>query len=216
MASNPRNTIFTIGHSNHSQEEFLELLRGIKVNAIADVRSAPHSRYIPHFNREAIKVALEETNIRYVYLGNELGGRSDDQSCYEDGRVRYDRLERTDSFQSALVRLIQGSRDYRISIMCAEKEPLECHRTLLISHALVKRGYVVEHILACGRRESHADTMTRLLHLFELGDDAALDLFTQSRPRPRNERIQEAIRRQNRNVGHDNSRVARAHGGRVN
>ncbi|MCY3878828.1 MAG: DUF488 family protein [Rhodobacteraceae bacterium] len=198
--------ILTVGHSNHSREEFLDLLRRNKVDAVADVRSAPYSHYKPHFNREILQTTLENASIRYVFLGKELGGRSNDPHCYEADRIRYDLVEKTPLFQSGLERLMRGSKDYRISMMCSEEDPLTCHRTLLVAHALDRAGYDVEHIRGCGRREPHSDAMARLLDQFEnLRDALPAGLFD---PQPREERIQEAIKRQSGKVGY---RISKTH-----
>lgn len=163
--------ILTIGHSNHSFEMFASLLRKNRVTAVADVRSVPFSRFTPHFSKEALKRHLKAVGIQYVFLGRELGARSEDASCYENGRVQYGRLARTVLFREGLDRLRRGAMSHRISIMCAEKEPLECHRTLLVSRVLDELGVGVAHILADGRMESHADTMQRLLDLHGLRAD---------------------------------------------
>lgn len=158
----PEHAIFTIGHSTHSAEEFVGLLRKHRVEAVADVRSSPFSRFNPQFNRDNLEDALKAHGIRYVFLGTELGARSRDRSCYEDGRVVYERLSRTELFQSGLDRVERGSHKFRIALMCAEKEPLECHRTLLVADALAKRGCRVLHILGNGDLESHEDALDRL------------------------------------------------------
>ena len=98
-------------------------------------------------------------------MGRELGARPDNPWCYENGRVQYSRLSSTELFKKGLERVIRGRRKYRIAIMCAEREPLECHRTLLVARALAERGVAVEHILADGRLESQSDAMERLLDL---------------------------------------------------
>ena len=155
--------VLTIGHSKHSQEAFLALLRRHAITLLADVRSVPYSRFNPHFNRRALEDSLESIGIAYVFLGRELGGRPEDPSCYEDGQVRYDRLARTPLFREGLQRVVEDAERERIALMCAEKEPLECHRTILVGHRLVERGVAVTHILADGSLESHDETMDRLL-----------------------------------------------------
>jgi len=195
-------TILTIGHSNHTLKFFLELLNLHDVTAIADVRSAPYSRFNPQFNREKFAGSLEASGFRYVYLGRELGGRSDDRSCYEHGRIRYDRLARTPRFRDGLERVLHGAGRYRIALMCAEKEPLDCHRTLLIGHELDKSGVDVAHILADGTLEPHAGTMSRLIAEFSF----EADLF--SRHRTRRQLIEEAIAHQAECVGHLMERVS--------
>lgn len=199
-------SVLTIGHSNHPMETFLELLIRHGVTALADVRSAPYSRFNPHFSREPLAGILEAQGIRYVYLGCELGGRSDDPACYEHGRIRYDRLARTDRFREGLERVMRGAAEHRIALMCAEKEPLHCHRTLLVARALDGQGVNVAHILSDGRIEPHAEAMERLLAGFDLHPEG--DLFR--RQQTREELIAEAIARQAERVGHAVERSAAA------
>ena len=163
-----RCTVLTVGHSTHALETFVALLQQHGVTAVADVRSAPYSRFNPQFNREPLAEALGSEAIRYVFLGNALGGRSDAPACYEDGRIRYDRVAATQSFRSGLARVVQGAARYRIALMCAEKEPLHCHRTLLVARALDEQGVDVAHIHADGRLEPHGEAMDRLLDIQKL------------------------------------------------
>lgn len=186
--------IYTIGHSTHSAEAFLALLRQHQVEAIADVRSSPFSRFNPQFNREALEQCLRTNGIRYVFLGKELGARSEDRSCYLDGRVQYGRLAQTPLFQSGLDRVLQGAAKYRVALMCAEKEPLECHRTLLVSKALVARGQPVLHIHADGHLETHEAALERLLDVTGLPKE---DLF-----RSKEELLAEALARQEQQVAY--------------
>jgi len=167
-------TILTIGHSTHSAKSFLALLRQHDVEAVADVRSSPFSRFNPQFNREGLEQFLKANSIRYVFLGKELGARSEDRSCYDHGRVQYSRLAQTALFQSGLDRVLQGAAKYRVALMCAEKEPLECHRTLLVAKALAERGKEVLHIHADGHLETHEAAMDRLLTLTGVPDE---DMF---------------------------------------
>lgn len=166
--------VFTIGHSTHAIEDFIDLLRRNGVTAIADVRSVPYSRMQPQFNRETLAQALKEHGIAYVFLGKELGARSDDRDCYENGRVQYRRLARTELFRSGLDRVQTGSKNLRVALMCAEREPLDCHRTVLVSRELVAAGTDVIHIHADGRTEPHAETMRRLFGMLGLPES---DLF---------------------------------------
>ncbi|MBI2502151.1 MAG: DUF488 domain-containing protein [Candidatus Latescibacteria bacterium] len=195
-----RYPVLTIGHSNHSLETFMSLLRRHDVTALADVRSAPYSRFNPHFNRDALERSLSAHGIRYVFLGRELGARPDDRSCYENGRVQYARLAHTDLFRSGIERIARGANDYRIALMCAEKEPLECHRTLLVARALAEIGIAVQHILADGGLESHDAAMERLLDIAGLPHQ---DLF-----RSRDELIAEALARQEERVAYVDEKPA--------
>lgn len=166
MIGSGKVTIFTVGHSTHSIGRFMELLETHGVRAIADVRSTPYSRRQPQFNREDLQSALEAKGIAYVFLGKELGARSEDPACYGGGRVKYRSLAQTELFQAGLQRIRDGSKRMKLALMCAEKEPLGCHRTILIARELVKRGNKVVHILANGNIETHDRAMRRLfVHL---------------------------------------------------
>src|SRR5690348_7620224 len=139
--------VYTIGHSTQPLERFIELLRQHGVTALADVRSRPYSRMNSQFNREDLKDALREHGIAYVFLGKELGARCEDRSCYQNGKVQYSRLAQTKLFEEGLDRVREGANKYCIAMMCAEKEPLECHRTILVSRYLDAMGLQVRHIL---------------------------------------------------------------------
>ena len=167
-------TLYTIGHSNHPIEEFIGLLTANGITAIADVRSRPYSRRYPQFNKDRLAARLAEHHIAYVFLGKELGARSDDPSCYEAGKVQYQRLAATELFQSGIQRVLAGAEKYRVALMCAEKEPLNCHRTLLVSRALEKTQASVTHVLSDGSLEPHDQTMSRLIDLVGLSKE---DLF---------------------------------------
>ena len=191
-----RYPVFTIGHSNHPPGIFLALLREYGVDEVGDVRSSPHSRYLPHFNLAALKEALDEVGIGYVFLGEELGGRPADRSCYDaDGRVRYDRLAGTDLFDDGIRRIVRRADERRIALMCSEKEPLECHRALLVAKTLAERGVAVAHILDDGSLEDHDDTMDRLMDIFKLPHNG--DLF-----RSRDEVVADVLTRQAKRVGY--------------
>ncbi len=161
-------TIFTIGHSTHPVDAFVDLLRRHGVTALADVRSAPYSRFNPQFNREALEQALDANGIKYVFLGRELGARPVDPGLYKDGEVQYDRIARSELFQAGIERVVRGAGEYVIAVMCAEKEPGECHRGLLVAPALVGRGLEVRHILADGTIEAHEAVMKRLGDIKEI------------------------------------------------
>lgn len=157
--------IYTIGHSNHAGLRFIDLLRDAGIECVADVRSTPFSRRNPQFSQKALAASLKDAGIEYWFVGDALGARPKDPDCYEGGKVSYARIAATRSFQDAIGQLIEDSRRKRIAVMCAEKEPLECHRTLLVGRALVLRGAELLHILADGRIEPHLDLEARLLHL---------------------------------------------------
>lgn len=154
--------IHTVGHSNHPIAHFLKLLQDQGVTLLADVRSTPYSRFNPQFRRDALAEALARQGIDYLFLGEELGARSRDPSCYDDGRVSYRKLAATELFRQGIDRLLAAAKSHTVAIMCAEKDPLDCHRTILVARELVKRGEMVAHILAGGEVESHEKIMERL------------------------------------------------------
>lgn len=155
---NPDAHIFSIGHSNHPIEAFLDLLRLYRIAVLVDVRSAPYSRYVPHFNPENLKATLKEQGFQYLYMGKELGGRPEGAEFYDaDGRVYYDRLAEAPLFLGGLERLITGGGRYRVAMMCSEEDPTHCHRRLLIGRVLTARGVPFTHIRGDGRLQSEAE-----------------------------------------------------------
>lgn len=156
------NILFTIGHSDHRIERLLVLLARHHIDAVADVRSSPHSRFNPQFNRSALSESLKAGGIHYVFMGNELGARRSEQECYVDGKARYDLIARLPIFKEGLTRLQDGASRYRIALMCAEKDPLTCHRSILVCRHL--RGYLsINHILSDGNVEPQEQFEQRLL-----------------------------------------------------
>jgi uncharacterized protein (DUF488 family) len=164
--------LFSIGHSNHSIERFVALLKGAGMTLLADVRSYPKSRFAPHFNREALERSLPENGIGYLYLGRELGGMAREKISAQD-------------FERGLSRLVAESEQQPAAMMCAERDPLDCHRWLWLSRELSARGVNVAHILASGEIESQHATEDRLLEAEGL---AAADFF------PREDRLRDAYR----------------------
>ncbi len=144
---------------------FIDLLQGAGIDCVADVRSTPFSRRNPQFSQKALAAALKDAGIEYWFLGDALGARSKDPDCYEDGKASYARIAATPGFRQAIDDLAERSHKTRIALMCAEKEPLECHRTILVGRALAQRGVELQHILADGRIEPHDELEARLLHL---------------------------------------------------
>lgn len=184
--------IYTIGHSTHSIQNFINLLKKVGITAIADVRSAPYSRYQPHFNRESLVQSLSDSSIEYVFVGDSLGGRSAKESDYENGQVVYSRLKKNDYFENGIQRVILGAEKYKLALMCSEREPIECHRALLVGQTLFERGVLVTHIHSDGKQEPHEISLQRLLKMFKLDEP---DLF-----RTKEEILLEALQRQEQKV----------------
>jgi len=166
--------LFTIGYSVHPVEHFMEMLNVHGITALCDVRSSPYSRFMPQYNRESLKEEAAKHRVAYLYLGAELGPRSADPACYENGKVQYKRLAATEIFQRGLARLRKAMETHRVALMCAEKEPLMCHRMILICRNLAGDDIVIRHILEDGSLEDNRDTERRLMKLMKI--DPA-DLF---------------------------------------
>jgi len=157
-ASQDKKCVFTIGHSNHDEPTFVNLLKKHQIDVVADVRSQPYARYATHFNADQIQPALTEAGIRYVFLGRQLGGRPDGPDFYDaDGHVLYDRVAVSTPFEQGIERLIKGVERYRVAIMCGEENPLECHRNLLVGRVLAQRGIEVWHIRGDGRLQQQIE-----------------------------------------------------------
>ncbi len=161
--------LFTIGHSTHKFDKFAGLLKQHEVNAIADVRSYPFSR-LPAYNRDTLSGALGSEGIRYVPLGRELGARRVERECYVDGQVVYERVAQLPPFHEGIQRLLMGMKRFRIALVCAEKDPLDCHRAILVCRSLRPYGLIMQHILADGTLEKHEDTEKRLIEKMDVWD----------------------------------------------
>src|SRR5688500_723977 len=120
--------LFTIGHSNHELSELTRLLKMHRITAVADVRSSPYSGRLPQFNKPVLQVVLKNTGIEYQFLGNELGARRNEQGRYVDGQARYDLIAQTPAFNDGISRVLSGLEKYCIALLCAEKDPITCHR----------------------------------------------------------------------------------------
>jgi uncharacterized protein (DUF488 family) len=130
--------VYTVGHSNHTVEVFCDLLTAHDIQIVVDVRSAPFSKYVPHFNKKEINRELTGKNFQYLFMGDMVGGKPADRKWYNDqGKVHYDLLAQSKTFRQGIQRIIKGiNQEYRIVLMCAEENPLQCHRHLLIARTL--------------------------------------------------------------------------------
>lgn len=179
----PAPRLFTIGHSNHELDVFLRLLRAAGATAVADVRSAPYSPRYPHYNREELERELSGCGLVYVFLGDLLGGRPQRPSLYDpDGRVNYERVRQTADFREGLDRLASALDWYTPALLCAEEDPLDCHRGLMITPALVERGLAPVHLRGDGSVETTAAMEQRLLAETGVGAGVLDGLFAAAVP----------------------------------
>ena len=193
--------LYSIGHSNIPAQRFVAMLGAAGVHAIADVRSSPVSRFCPWFSGKNLAKLLAREDIDYLPYGDALGGRPRNPELYCDGIADYEAMARHSEFEDGLARLIADAARRRakgrICLMCAEREPLDCHRCLLVARALSARGLAVGHILHDGTIEPHAATERRLME-FDGGDIDPLDLFATGQ----HERLAAAYRRRVRAVAY--------------
>ncbi len=180
--SGPANQVFTIGHSNLEIGVFLALLAQHRVEALCDVRSRPTSFRFPQFNREPLEAGLASAGVRYEFFGETLGGRPADPRVYhEDGLVDYAARRRGHDFVEGIERALTLSRTSVIALMCAEEDPLQCHRFLMICPALLEHGISPVHIRRGGALESQSEAEDRLLVLHGFDDVTSNSLFVAGR-----------------------------------
>ena len=154
--------LFTIGHSTLEFPCFVGLLKRHRVDVVADVRSRPHSR-LEDFSRPTLEAELKSSGVRCLFLGAELGARRNEPECYVGDRADYERIARLPAFAAGLDRLERESRSSVTAIMCAEKDPLDSHRAILVCRQLSRRGWRIDHIVAEGELESHSTAERRLV-----------------------------------------------------
>ena len=186
--------LLTIGHSNQPADRFIGLLRNAGVTTVADVRSVPFSRRFPWFSAKALAERLAREGIAFLPLGDALGGRPRDPELYCDGVADYEAMATAPEFRAGLDQVADAMSRHRLCLMCAEREPLDCHRCLLLARRLAERGLALGHLLADGTIEPHPKTEERLLALGS-GKAKEADLF-----QDRSMRLADAYRRRARAV----------------
>ena len=174
MMETNMNNIYTIGYANKTIEDFIEQLRRYQINALVDVRSVPFSAYFHDYNQDRLRHYLQQADIHYLDFGAQLGPRSKDPAHYDaDNQVQFSRLSQSEAFHAGVLRIKAGlKKGYRIAMMCAEKDPAVCHRSLLISHSLLdEHALQVEHITHDGDIETEAQLRQRLMVLNDVNKD---------------------------------------------
>lgn len=164
-----RPVIYTIGHSTHQLDYFLELLKIVDINCIVDVRSLPASTYNPQYNQDSFNKFLKNNNITYLHFADEFGARQTDYDLLDnDGKLDFEKVRKTRSFNYGIERIWQGvNQGFRIALMCSESEPLDCHRFSMVSVGLEKDGFDVLHILKDKSVKANLDLEKELLKQFE-------------------------------------------------
>jgi uncharacterized protein (DUF488 family) len=156
--------VYSIGHGIRKIEDFIFLLKKYNIQYLVDVRSIPYSRFNPQYRQPALKKLLEQAGINYIFMGNELGGRPKDASCYdENGKVSYAKIKEHLFFKQGIERLIKASEQgIPLAMMCSESKPEECHRSKLIAPALEKENIVVIHIDEKGELEDQNTVLKKM------------------------------------------------------
>jgi uncharacterized protein (DUF488 family) len=195
--------IYTIGHSSHDNIYFLQLLEKFNINCIVDIRSVPFSKYVPHFNKNVIKKFLNFHNLHYVYMADEFGAiRQDTNLFHPKGYLDFEIVKHTKSFRNGIDRLNAGiSKGYIISLMCTEKDPLDCHRSIMIAPELTKDNFLVNHILPDGNIETQQELEDRLLKLY-FPTHIQQDLFSTIENNDKKDLLEKAYRLRNSDIGH--------------
>ncbi|MCA9407820.1 MAG: DUF488 domain-containing protein [Candidatus Omnitrophica bacterium] len=204
--NNNQMSCFTIGHSNYAIEAFLKLLKERIINCLVDVRSSPYSKYVPQFNRENLSDALKKENIQYVYKGDQLGGRyMESDLLYPDGTVDYSKVFKTKEFQNGIQSVIRNiTKGLNIVLMCSEKDPLDCHRFLLVAKALSAQGVQVKHILSDGSVIIQTDLEESLVRKYN--DELSQFSFFEENLSPE-QALEKAYRKRNREVAYTVEKV---------
>lgn len=158
------NPLFTIGHSDIQTPRFVHTLKEHNIAVAVDVRSSPYSRRNPQFSREALRHALRETGIQYLFLGRELGARREEPDCYQDGQAKYELIEHADAFQEGLRRLRQGIAQFQVALVCAEEDPITCHRMVLVCKCLRNTVHDIRHVRRGGTYETNEEAEKRMLN----------------------------------------------------
>lgn len=184
--------LFTIGYSTYSTTAFIQVLQKYSIDVVADVRSQPYSQFKPEFNREVLCRNLKKHDIDYVFLGDLCGARINAKECYVNGVADYKLISKHSLFQKGLMKIKNGLKKHNIVLLCSEKDPLTCHRTILICRNLKSSNIEINHILDDGELESHQSLESRLMKLFNLDHP---DLF-----RTEEERLYEAYDRQGQKI----------------
>lgn len=170
-----KNHIYTIGYAGYDIDSFILTLQKNNIGAVADIRTSPYSKYYHNFSRDSLKCNLSTSGIKYVFLGKELGARSGNVQNYKNGKVSYELLAQDPLFLEGIERIYRGVVSFSIALMCSEKDPIECHRSLLVGRKLNDSGLAVTHILSTDRMESHTELEKRLLDSFGFPEG---DMFT--------------------------------------
>lgn len=195
--------LYTVGHSQHTIDYFVKLLKLYGINYVLDVRSTPYSKYAEQFNRESIYEYLKKTEINYSYMGDFFGARLDDTYLYNDsGCLDFEKVIKSDKFCRGMDNVILGlERGNKIALMCTEKDPIDCHRAIMVARGFSLNGIEVEHILQNGKLQSQKELDYRLLEKY-FPDREQITLFSNSNYMCEEDYLAGAYHKRNLEIGY--------------
>lgn len=194
------NTVFTIGYSGFQINDFIKTLKSKGVSLVIDVRSLPYSQYYTDYNKENLSKILESNKIYYRNYVLEFGARQEERSYYPNGYLDFDMFSKSEMFLSGVDKLKKSmQQDYTFALMCSEKDPMMCHRSILVARTFHILGYNVVHLLPNGKTLTQVDVEERLLNKF-FPDRGQINMFAKSLSTQ--EYIDEAYKKQNAIIGY--------------
>lgn len=194
--------LYTIGHSIHSSNFFLELIKNYNINCLVDVRSNPYSRYTPQYNMNELKRFLISNQIYYIFMGEEFGARRKDKSLFTNGYLDFEKVIKDSLFQKGIERINNGlEKNFKIVFMCTEKDPIDCHRSILVARAFQDINYKVLNIREDGNYETQSQIEKRLLDLY-FPTKNQLSLIELEPKKDTHELILEAYRLRNQEIAY--------------
>lgn len=197
--------LFTIGHTNHSHEEFLKLLKQYNITYLLDVRSTPFSQYTSQFNKDVISEFLQANGIKYCHMGKFFGARPEDKTLYtKDNYLDFEKMRDSDLFKKGLDNVMRGLADgNNIVLMCTEKDPMDCHRAIMVARGFELQGVDVNHILPDGKLQNQKELDNRLLDKY-FADRHQISFVSNISEIPEEELIIDAYRKRNTEIGYHN------------
>lgn len=195
--------LFTVGHSQHTPNYFVSLLRKFDINYLLDVRSIPYSKYAEQFNKENLSAFLRKEEITYSFMGNFFGARPTELSLYSDvGYLDFEKVAESERFHKGVKSVKLGiERGNRIALMCTEKDPIDCHRAIMVARAFSKEGITVNHILSNGDVQPQKELDNRLLDKY-FPERGQLSLFNSENVMSEEEYITQAYHKRNEEIGY--------------
>lgn len=193
-------TVYTIGYSGFKIDDFIKTLKGNNISLVIDVRSTPYSRYYTDYNKENLSIMLEKSHIYYRNYVSEFGARQGERKYYPNGYLDFEMFSKSESFLSGVEKLKKSmEKNYTFALLCSEKDPIKCHRTILVSRAFHIAGYKIIHLMDNGTYVTQEDIEERLLNMF-FPDREQINMFAPTLSKQ--EYLDESYKKQNKNIGY--------------